>query len=515
MEQKSAPRLIKAPSFLDASIPLIVLVVLLSLSVYLYGSDSSYGANQIALFVAAFVGVIIGLKNGYGWADIEQAMVKGISLSLGALLILFSVGALIGTWLLAGTVPTLIYYGLQLLDPSWFYAASCILCAIVAISIGSSWTTAATIGVALIGVAAGLGMSPAITAGAIVSGAYFGDKMSPVSETTNLAPAVAGSNLFDHIRHMTWTTVPSLILALIIFAVIGFNADAAADDTQIRAISESLQQHFNISPVMLVPLLVLMAMAVKKVPAFPTVFIGALLGGLWAVLFQPELVAKMAAPVNAGLTSSISLLFLTIDLEALNHVLAPLQVVWSTLHGGFVIETQNAQLDKLLNGGGMVKMLNTCWLIFSAMMFGAVLEHVGLLRKFVEAILHKAHSTGSLITSTIATCIATNILTADQYMAIVMPGRMFKEEYERRGLAPVNLSRTLEDGGTITSPLIPWNTCGAYMHGVLNVNPLDYAMYAFFNLINPVLAVIYAYMGIKVLKLTPPDTPITAAVQGK
>ncbi|MBU0914404.1 MAG: Na+/H+ antiporter NhaC [Gammaproteobacteria bacterium] len=496
MEQQSIPRQIKAPSFLDASIPLIVLVLLLSLSVYLYGSDSSYGANQIALFVAAFVGVIIGLKNGYGWADIEQAMVKGISLSLGALLILFSVGALIGTWLLAGTVPSLIYYGLQLLDPSWFYAASCLLCAVVAISIGSSWTTAATIGVALIGVAAGLGMSPAVTAGAIVSGAYFGDKMSPVSETTNLAPAVAGSNLFDHIRHMTWTTIPSLVLALIIFAVMGFNADASADDSQIRAISEALQQHFVISPIMLVPLLVLMAMAVKKVPAFPTVFIGALLGGVWAVLFQPELIAKMADP-------------------ALNTVLATLKVVWSTLHGGFVIETQNAELDKLLNGGGMVKMLNTCWLIFSAMMFGAVLEHIGLLRKFVEAILHKAHSTGSLITSTIATCIATNILTADQYMAIVMPGRMFKEEYERRGLAPVNLSRTLEDGGTITSPLIPWNTCGAYMHGVLNVNPLDYAIYAFFNLINPVLAVIYAYMGIKVLKLTPPDTPITAAVQGK
>ncbi len=494
MEQQAVPRQIKAPSFLDASIPLVVLVVLLSLSVYLYGSDSSYGANQIALFVAAFVGVIIGLKNGYGWADIEQAMVKGISLSLGALLILFSVGALIGTWLLAGTVPSLIYYGLQLLDPSWFYAASCLLCAVVALSIGSSWTTAATIGVALIGVAAGLGMSPAVTAGAIVSGAYFGDKMSPVSETTNLAPAVAGSELFEHIRHMTWTTVPSLILALIIFAVMGFNADASADDSQIRAISEALQLHFNISPVMLVPLLVLMAMAVKKVPAFPTVFIGAILGGIWAVLFQPELIAKMADP-------------------ALNSFLATLKVVWSTLHGGFVIETQNAELDKLLNGGGMVKMLNTCWLIFSAMMFGAVLEHVGLLRKFVEAILHKAHSTGSLITSTIATCIATNILTADQYMAIVMPGRMFKEEYERRGLAPVNLSRTLEDGGTITSPLIPWNTCGAYMHGVLNVNPLDYAMYAFFNLINPVLAVIYAYMGIKVLKLTPPDTPITAAVQ--
>jgi NhaC family Na+:H+ antiporter len=496
MQQQPVLRQIKAPTFLDASIPLLVLIVLLALAVYLYGSDSSYGANQIALFIASGVGVIIGLKNGYGWADIEQAMVKGISLSLGALLILFSVGALIGTWLLAGTVPSLIYYGLQLLDPSWFYAASCLLCAIVALSIGSSWTTAATIGVALIGVAAGLGMSSAITAGAIVSGAYFGDKMSPVSETTNLAPAVAGSNLFDHIRHMTWTTIPSLIIALILFSFLGFNADAVADDSQIRAIGDALQQHFVISPLMLVPLVVLMAMAIKKVPAFPTVFIGALLGGVWALLFQPGLVAKMADP-------------------ELNTVLGTLKVIWTTLHSGFVIETHNNELDKLLNGGGMITMLNTCWLIFSAMMFGAVLEHIGLLRKFVEAILHKAQSTGSLITSTIATCIATNILTADQYMSIVMPGRMYKEEYERRGLAPVNLSRTLEDGGTITSPLIPWNTCGAYMHGVLNVNPLDYAMYAFFNLINPVLAVIYAYMGIKVLKLTPPDTPIVSAIQGK
>ncbi|MFC4654535.1 Na+/H+ antiporter NhaC [Rheinheimera marina] len=487
---------VKEPSFLDASLPLVVLVFLLGLSVFLYGSDSSYGPNQIALFVASGVGVIIGLKNGYSWTEIEQAMVKGISLSLGALLILFSVGALIGTWLLSGTVPSLIYYGLQILNPSWFYAASCLLCAVVALAIGSSWTTAATIGVALIGVASGLGMSPVITAGAIVSGAYFGDKMSPVSETTNLAPAVAGSNLFDHIRHMTWTTVPSMVLALILFAVVGFNSQGSADDSAIRAISETLLQHFNISPLMLVPLLVLMAMAVKKVPAFPTVFIGALLGAAWAVVFQPELVEKMSDP-------------------ELNPVLAQLKVVWSTLHGGFVIETGNVELDKLLNGGGMVKMLNTCWLIFSAMMFGAVLEHIGLLRKFIQGILVWAKSTGSLITSTIVTCFATNILTADQYMSIVMPGRMYKEEYERRGLAPVNLSRTLEDGGTITSPLIPWNTCGAYMHGVLNVNPLDYAFYAFFNLINPVLAIIYAYLGIKVLKLTPPDTPYSAAVQQK
>lgn len=479
----------KQPSFLDAAIPLVVLIILLSASVYLFADNSSYGPNQIALFMATAVAVVIGLKNGYRWSVMEKAMVKGISLSLGAVLILLSVGALIGTWMLSGTVPTLIYYGLQILSPSWFYAASCLLCGIVAMSIGSSWTTAATIGVALIGVAAGLGLSPAITAGAIVSGAYFGDKLSPLSETTNLAPAVAGADLFDHIRHMLWTTIPSFVLALLLFTLIGFNSDVSADLARIDEISAVLQKNFAISAWALVPLLVLLAMAVKKVPAFPTVFIGALLGAVWAVLFQQELLSRL---IDADVPAALGIT----------------KLIWHTLHAGFTIDTGNAGLNDLLSGGGMSGMLNTIWLVFSAMMFGATIEKIGLLRKFVTSILFFAKSTGSLITSTIATCFVTNVLTADQYMSIVMPGRMFKEEYERRNLAPVNLSRTLEDGGTITSPLIPWNTCGAYMHSVLQVSPLDYAMYAFFNLINPVLAIVYAYCGIKILKLSPPDSVI-------
>lgn len=482
----------KQPSFLDAAIPLVVLIVLLSASVYLFADNSSYGPNQIALFMATAVAVVIGLKNGYRWSVIEKAMVKGISLSLGAVLILLSVGALIGTWMLSGTVPTLIYYGLQILSPSWFYAASCLLCGIVAMSIGSSWTTAATIGVALIGVAAGLGLSAAITAGAIVSGAYFGDKISPLSETTNLAPAVAGADLFEHIRHMLWTTVPSFALALLLFTIIGFSSDVSADFARIEQISVVLQQNFSISFLSLIPLFVLLAMAVKKVPAFPTVFIGALLGAIWALLFQQDLIAKMVGTEQS-------------------YAIGAVKLIWHTFHAGFSIETGNASLNDLLSGGGMASMLNTVWLVFCAMMFGATIEKIGLLRKFVQSILHFAKSTGSLITSTIVTCFATNVLTADQYMSIVMPGRMFKEEYERRGLAPVNLSRTLEDGGTITSPLIPWNTCGAYMHSVLQVSPLDYAMYAFFNLINPVLAIIYAYCGIKILKLTPPDSVVQQA----
>ncbi|WP_372767131.1 Na+/H+ antiporter NhaC [Pseudoalteromonas sp.] len=475
---------VKQATFLDALIPISVLVLLLGTSVYLYSDDSSYGPNQIALLFAAAIAVLIGLKNGFKWVELEEAMVKGITISLGAVLILLMVGALIGTWLLSGTVPSLIYYGLQLINPHWFYAASCVLCAIVALSIGSSWTTAATIGVALLGVSTGLGLDQVVTAGAVISGAYFGDKLSPLSETTNLAPAVAGSNLFAHIHHMLWTTVPSFIIALIIFLVMGFNAEGIPNEGRIEEISGILLQNFNIGIAMLVPLVVLLALAIKKMPAFPAVAIGAFVGAIWALLFQQDLIASQ---IDSGV----------------NSLVGTFKLVWAAFFNGFSITTGDEKMDSLLSGGGMSGMLNTTWLIICALMFGAVMEKVGLLKVFVSGILKIAKSTGSLIASTIATCIGTNLIAADQYMAIVMPGRMFKEEYEKRGLANVNLSRTLEDGGTITSPLIPWNTCGAYMQSVLLINPLDYAMYAFFNLINPVLAVIYAYFGIKILKLEP------------
>ncbi len=472
----------KEPSMLDAFIPVISLVLLLAMSVVYFGNDSSYGPNQISLLIAMGVAAVIGVKNGHVWDDIEKAIVKGISLSLGAVLILLAVGSLIGTWLLSGTVPTMIYYGLQILNPSWFYAAACIICGIVALSIGSSWTTAATIGVALIGIAQGLSLDPAITAGAVISGAYFGDKMSPLSETTNLAPAIAGSELFAHIRYMFWTTVPSIVTAIILFLFLGFSEEVMATTSSIDKLSEQLAQQFNISLVNLVPLAVLLFLAIKKVPAFPAVAIGAIMGGIWAVLFQQELILRLANDNSDTLTAII-------------------KVVWTAFFDGVSIATGNTELDKLLSGGGMSKMLNTIWLIMCALSFGAVLEYLGMLRKFVSVILAAAKSTGSLITSTVATCIGTNLITADQYMAIVMPGRMYKEEYQRRGLHPLVLSRTLEDSGTITSPLIPWNTCGAYMYSVLLVNPLDYIFYCFFNIINPVLAIVYGYIGFNIKKI--------------
>jgi NhaC family Na+:H+ antiporter len=481
---------LKTPSLLDAMLPIVSLVIMMGSAVYLFEDNSSYGPNQIALLLAMGIAAIVGMKNGYRWKTIEKGIVDGISMSLGACLILLAVGSLIGTWMLAGTVPTLIYFGLELLNPSFFYAAACLICAVVAMSIGSSWTTAATVGVALMGVAAGMEMSAAITAGAVVSGAYFGDKISPLSETTNLAPAVAGTDLFEHIRYMLWTTIPSFVIALVLFTFLGFSEVGDAKAQRIEEMQALLNTSFDLGWHLLVPLVVLLTLAIKKMPAFPAVFIGALLGGVWAVVFQWDVVVAMASTDDA-------------------ENIGALKVVWTALFDGVSFSTPDENLNSLLSRGGMSSMLNTIWLIICAMSFGAVLERVGLLKRAVSAILLGAKSAGDMVSRTILTCFGTNLVTADQYISIVMPGRMYKEEFKKRGLDQLNLSRSLEDGGTLTSPLIPWNTCGAYMHSVLLVNPFDYIFYAFFNVINPILAIIYAYLGIKILRLTPPKVTTT------
>ena len=483
--EKKSPKGIKEPTILDSIIPLISLVIMLTASVSYFADNSSFGPNQVALLLAMGIAIVIGLRNGHKWVEIEKAIVNGISISLGAILILLTVGALIGTWLLSGTVPTMIYYGLQIIDPSWFYAACCIVCGIVAMSIGSSWTTAATVGVAFIGISNGFEMSTAVTAGAVISGAYFGDKLSPLSETTNLAPAVAGSDLFEHIRYMLWTTIPSIVIALLLFLVIGFNHTSSniANTDSIQTLTATLDATYNISVFNLIPLLILLVLAYKKMPAFPAVAIGAIIGAIWSGIFQQELILNIAKEGMANSTAYIT-------------------VIWTAFFDGVVINTGNLEIDELLSRGGMSSMLNTIWLVMCALSFGAVLEQLGMLAKFVETILKTAKSVGSLITSTMVTCLGTNLITADQYMAIVMPGRMFKEEYERRGLHPTVLSRALEDSGTITSPLIPWNTCGAFMFGALALTSYDYIFYCFFNLINPIIAVIYAYAGFKIKKLS-------------
>jgi NhaC family Na+:H+ antiporter len=463
----------------QALIPISVLVFLLSLSVYLFGEDSSYGPNQIALCVGTIAAALVGWKNGQDWKQLESAMVSGITIAIKPIMILFSVGLLIGSWILSGTVPTMIYYSLLMLDPSIFYAASCIICGLIALSIGSSWTVAGTVGIALIGAAAGMGVSIEVTAGAIISGSYFGDKMSPLSETTNLAPAVAGTDLFSHIGHMVWTTFPSIIVALILYTIIGFNIDSSASADDLTITMRLITENFTINPLMLLPIVALLVMARKKMPPIPTILVGALIGIILALVFQSSAILSLAG-------------------DTPNLLLGLFKGVWQTLFDGFVLNSGNATLDDLMTRGGMSSMLNTIWLVLCALMFGAVMEHTGLLQCLVDYALSFVHSTGSLIATTVATCIGANLITSDQYIAIVLPGRMYKMEYQIRNLDPKNLSRTLEDAGTVTSPLVPWNTCGAYMSGTLGVATFAYLPYCFFNFLCPVLAIIYGFMNIKI-----------------
>jgi Na+:H+ antiporter, NhaC family len=396
---------------------------------------------------------------------------------MGAILILLMVGALIGSWILSGVVPTMIYYGLALLTPAVFYAAACVICAIVSLATGSSWTTAGTVGVALVGIAAAQDLNLGMAAGAIISGAYFGDKMSPLSDTTNLAPAMAGTDLFTHIRHMMWTTLPSLGIALVLFAIIGLRGTAPTDTATVDGIRDAITGAFVVGPHLLIPMVVVLGLVVGRMPALPALLIGALTGCLFAVLFQQQAVLGY------------------VDDPSLPTVVALLKGAWISLFDGFELQSGNVALDDLLSRGGMSGMLSTVWLILSAMMFGAVMETTGMLQRIAASILSAVRGTGSLVTATLATAIGMNIVASDQYIAIVLPGRMFRAEYARRGLAPKNLSRALEGSGTVTSPLVPWNTCGAFMAQTLGVATFAYLPFAFFNLLVPLMNAIMASRG--------------------
>ncbi|WP_417320844.1 Na+/H+ antiporter NhaC [Emcibacter sp.] len=473
----------REPSLLDAIIPVFFLIALLTTSVLLYRDNSSYGPNQIALILAGGVALLIGWKNGVSWRTMEQAISRGIGNTVGALLILLMVGGLIGTWILAGTVPAMIYYGLQVINPSVFYFTACILCAITSISIGSSWTTASTIGIGLIGISSGLGLSVEITAGAIISGAYFGDKMSPLSDTTNLAPAVTGTDLFTHIRHMMWTTGPAIVISLILFLIIGLGQEPVQGDISIEGRLLILDENFSIGPHLFLPMAVVFFLAYRKYPAFPILLFGTILGAVMALIFQQQTILRFVG--DTGMWDGISLF----------------KGVWTAMFDGYSSVTGNEELDELLSRGGMANMLNTIWLIMCAITFGSIMEKLGMLRKLVVGVLGLAKSTGSLILVTALTCIGINIVAMDQYIAIVLPGRMYRIEFERRKLAAKNLSRILEDTATVTSVLVPWNTCGAFMSATLGVMTFAYAPYCFFNLISPVISVIYGYTNFKIAPL--------------
>jgi NhaC family Na+:H+ antiporter len=471
---------IKPLSSIDTLIVTFFLLGLMGGSIALFGSDALAGATQVSMMIIGFAAALVGLKNGVTWAQIEQSIIASSAKTTGPILIFLSIGALIGSFMLSGAVPSLLYYGLKLLSPTYFYPLSCLICALVAICIGSSWSTAATIGVALIGVSYGFSLSPEITAGAIISGAYFGDKMSPLSETTNLAPSIAGSDLFAHIRYMAWVSLPSFAITLILFLMIGLNGTPQPGSQEgIAAFIKTLDENFFISPINLIPVALLLWLAVKQVPAFLAIMGVSLLACAFTFLWQTEMLISFAK---------------SSDLSSI------MRAFWLVLYDGFSINTDNQSVNTLLSRGGMASMVNMAWLVIASMMMTGVLERIGFIAVLMRQMIKFVSSTGSLIASTMASCLGVNVLTSDQYMSIVLPGQMWKSEFERRGLANVNLSRALEDAGTLTSPLIPWNACGVYMAGTLAVTTFAYLPYCFFNLINPFIALIFAFMNIKIAR---------------
>ena len=471
----------KELSLFEALIPIIALVAMLSFNVFVFGDDALSGSNQFVLLLGAAVAAIVGFWNKTSYELMITEIGNNLKSTTGAILILLFVGALAGTWLVSGIIPTLIYGGLKILSPSIFLPASVIICAIISLATGSSWSTSATVGIALIGIGKAIGMPAGMVAGAVISGAYFGDKMSPLSDTTNLAAAMAGSELFSHIQYMMYTTIPSITIAIIIFTFLGLTQDTtgATDTGEILA---AIQESFNVSPWLLLVPLAVIGMIVFKTKPVIALLVGSLLGGIFALIFQPEIMAKIAGVERLDFTSAYKSVLTAITVDT-------------------AVETSSAELNDLFSAGGMKGMLSTIWLIICALCFGGVMDAIGALERISNALLSMATTTFKLFASTVISCLAINVTASDQYLALVVPGKMFSKAYEDRGLAPENLSRTLEDSGTVTSVLIPWNTCGAYQSGVLGVSVYDYFFYAIFNYLSPFMTLLFAAFHIKIKEL--------------
>ncbi|WMJ77247.1 MULTISPECIES: Na+/H+ antiporter NhaC [unclassified Sedimentibacter] len=444
-------------------IPVVITVALIGVGIFKYGADV-----HIPLVMGSAIATLIAVYGlGFTWKEIEEGIVNSISGTMQAILILAIIGVLIGTWIGGGIVPTMIYYGLQILSPTFFLAASVLLCSVVSLATGSSWTTAGTVGVALIGVAQGLGISVPLAAGAIISGAYFGDKISPLSDTTNLAPGMAGAELFDHIKHMLYTTSVSYAITLVIFIFIGLQyRGAVLDTTEINGILNAISEVYIINPLLLLVPVIVIVLVAMRVPALPGLIIGCVLGAI-CTAFQG----------------------------------GDLGYILDIAGYGTVSETGHAVVDELLTNGGMQNMMWTISLIMCALTFGGILEKSGMMAAIANKLLLLAKSTGSLVLVTAITCLFVNFLCGDQYLAIALPGKMYRNTYRERGLSPRNLSRILEDSGTVTSALIPWNTCGATMSTFLGVPTISYIPYAFFNILSPIISVTFAFLGITIMTL--------------
>lgn len=464
-----------------ALFPLVILVILLSYNVLVYGDDALSGSNQFILLLGGAVAAIIGFIQKVSYETMLQKVADNLKSVTGALLILLFVGALAGTWLISGIIPAMIYYGLQILHPSIFLPACILICALISLATGSSWTTSATVGIALIGIGKVLGIPVGMVAGAVLSGAYFGDKLSPLSDTTNLAPAMAGGELFSHIRYMLLTTVPSIVITLLVFFIISLTQKTSGT-ADVEALMLAIEEKFTINlGLFLVPAIVIL-LIIRKAPPLIALLIGTLLGGLFAILYQRAILIEVAQASSFNFEVAYKGIMNAITIET-------------------QIQTANPLLNDLFSSGGMVGMLGTIWLIICAMVFGGIMDAIGGLKRISNALLSWAKSTFQLFASTVVSCLAINLTASDQYLSIVIPGKMFAKAYKKRKLAPENLSRTLEDSGTVTSVLIPWNTCGAYQSGVLGVAVGDYFLFAIFNWLSPFMTLLYAALKIKIAKL--------------
>ena len=469
-------------SFFDSVIPIFFLIILLFLNVYVfYGDLALEGSNQFILLTGAFIAILVGIKNKVNIDSIFDAISKNIKSITTPILILLLVGSLAGSWLLSGIIPSMIYYGFKIINASFFLPSCIIICALTSFATGSSWSTSATVGIALIGIGKVLGFEAGMVAGAVVSGAYFGDKMSPLSDTTNLAAAVTESNLFEHIKYMMTTTFPTILITFIFFLFFNlFNLPGVEITNQSYV--ELIPNFFNTSPVLfLVPLFVII-LIIKKINPVIALFLGTLSASFFALIFQGDIIDSIIK---------------TNPEQKLNEYM----VIMNSIVGETNIETNVNFLNELLYSSGMAGMLDTIWLVICAMVFGGTMDGIGALKKISTTLLNFAKSTFSLFANTVLSCLTVNLTASDQYLSIVIPGKMYSESYKQRGLSSVNLSRTIEDSGTVTSVLIPWNTCGAYQSGVLNVSVFDYFIYAIFNWLSPITTLTIAYLKFKIKKV--------------
>lgn len=460
----------------NAFIPVIFLMAMLAYNIFFVAGQEWFGTytNQIILLLGGLVAATVGFFNKVSVNQMVTEIKENLKSVLVPIMILFLVGALAGTWLISGVIPAMVYYGLHILNPSIFLPASVFICAVISMATGSSWTTSATVGIALVGIGTALGIHTGMIAGAVISGAYFGDKLSPLSDTTNLAAAMAGTDLFTHIRYMTLTTVPTLIITLVVFTIISLNIETSGT-AQLSELLSTIKSTFHIAPLLFaVPVLVIALILLKTKPLMALVA-GVVLAAVFAFLFQSHVLMHLSNSKVAAIATSI---------------------ITETQ-----ITTENDNLNKLFYAGGMKGMLWTIYLIICAMIFGGIMDAIGALAKLTQVLLKLAKSVFGLFASTVMSCLGLNIIASDQYLSIVIPGKMFKKAYQDRGLAPQNLSRTLEDSATVTSVLIPWNTCGAYHSGVLGVDTLHYAGYALFNWISPFMTLIFAALSIKIKQI--------------